>query len=159
MSDFINYLQHRVEEARRDLQGAQERMRQAIADQDMLTAELRGYEQALAAEMRRQGMAPIAVASQDQLTLTDVVQEETGVNKAEFARNFIRDHADTGVTPGDIFRGFKDARIPIGRAYVYSIIQRLQSSRPPAIKSRRGKWYPVPESEQSANGTAERVLS
>lgn len=159
MSEIINYLQHRVEEAKSDLQGAVERMQQAVSDQEMFRNELQGYERALAAEMRRQGMPAASPAVQDELTLTDDdAKADLVVNKAEFARQFIRDRADTGVTPNDIYKGFQDAKIEINKAYVYSLIQRLQASKPPAIKSKRGKWYPILESEQPVNGTAEKAL-
>jgi hypothetical protein len=82
---------------------------------------------------------------------------DTGeINKAEFARQFVRAHADAGVTPNDIFKGFQDAGIPIKKPYIYALVQRLQKQT--AIRPRRGKWYPVPESEQSVNGTAETSL-
>ena len=86
-----------------------------------------------------------------------VIDPET-VNKAEFARQFIRGHADFGATPNEIFKSFKDAGIEVKKPYIYSLIQRFQNSKPPTIKAKRGKWYPAMESEQPINGTAEKDL-
>jgi hypothetical protein len=150
MSDFINYLQHRVEEVKRDLQDAVDRAHKANEDRGMFEKELQGYEQALSAEMRRQGWAASTVQSdaQERLPLNGEQEDiEEGPNKAEFARQFFREHAESGVTPNDLFVGFQEAGIPIKKPYIYSLIQRLHTSKPPAIRSKRGKWFPVPESE------------
>lgn len=50
-----------------------------------------------------------------------------------------------------------DARQVGGRPYLYALVQRLQKGPNPAIRRRRGKWFPTPESEQSqtANGTGD----
>jgi hypothetical protein len=158
MSDFVNYLQHRVDETKRKVQEITERMNQAITGREVLLADLAGYERALAAEMREQGMKVPAP-----LVQTPLATAETGLsngngetNKAEFTRRFVRSHADYGVTPSDIFKGFKDAGIPIQKPYVYALVQRLQKQG--AIKSRRSKWYPAMESDQPANGAGEKTL-
>lgn len=153
MSDFIDHLQHRIEETKRRLQDANERMQQAMADGQMLTADLQGYERTLAAEMRGQGVTDVSPksATQGELPLNagscnGAASAITEVSKAEFARQFIKNHAAGGATPADLYKGFQDAAIPIGKAYIYALIQRLQKQR--AIRSRRNKWYPVPESER-----------
>lgn len=150
MGDFINYLQHRVEETKSDLDDAVKRMHKANEERGMLEKELQGYEQALSAEMRRQGLSASAAQSdsQEQLPL-DSEQEDTesGANKAGFARQFFRSHAESGVTPNDLFVGFQEAGIPIKKPYIYALIQRFHNSKPPTIRSKRGKWFPVPESE------------
>lgn len=157
MSDFVNYLQHRIEEAKRKLQEANDRIQQAVAEREMLTADLQGYERTLAAELRDQG---IKVSPQPvQMPLSDPGGDDNetgGVNKAEFARQFVRKHGATGVTPNDIFQGFVDAEIPIKKPYIYALVQRLQKQN--AIRPRRGKWYPVLESDQSLNGTVDGLL-
>jgi hypothetical protein len=120
-------------------------MQQAMADRDMLGVDLQGYERALSAEMRDQGITASPKSTiQEPLPLNG-----TGdvVSKAEFARQFIRGRAETGATPADLFKGFQDAKIPIKKPYIYALVQRLQGQT--AIRLKRGKWYPVPESEQS----------
>jgi hypothetical protein len=160
MSDFINYLQNRIEQTKGELKDANDRLQQAASDRDMLTAELQGYEKTLSAEHRRQGIEVATVKSeaQESLALSDSATGEPEVNKAEFARQFICKRAESGVTPADILKGFQEAGVPITKPYIYSLVQRLQNRKPPAIRSRRGKWYPVSESEQSVSGTAEKVL-
>jgi hypothetical protein len=158
MSDFVNYLQHRVEDTKRKVKEAIERLNQAIAEREMLVADLAGYERALEAEMRSQGINVLPQPVQMPLNGTSNGTEHGETNKAEFVRQFVRAHADAGVTPNDIFKGFQDAGIPIKKPYVYSLVQRLQNQKPPSIRSRRRKWYPIPESEQSVDGTAEKTL-
>ena len=146
MSDFIQFLKTRIDEAKRELQSATDRMNKAEAERAMLSAELQGYERTLAAENRRQGQAvSISVVAGDSTQVSDSFNGET-VSKAEFARQFIRSRADSGSTPNDIYQGFQAAGIAIKKPYVYALVQRLQKQT--AIRPRRGKWYPVPESER-----------
>lgn len=156
MSDFINYLQHRVEETKRKVQEKTERITQDCAEREVLVADLSAYERTLAAEMRGQGMDVPPQLVQMPLNGTGNSADPGETNKAEFARQFVRAHADAGVTPNDIFRGFQDAGISIKKPYIYALVQRLQKQT--AIRQRRGKWYPVPESEQSVSGTADNAL-
>lgn len=157
MSDFVNYLQHRVEETKRKVQETTDRMNRAIAERQTLVDDLAGYERALSAEMREQGIKIPAQAVQMPLAGSNGNGANTGeTSKAEFARQFVRGHADVGVTPNDIYKGFQDAGIPIKKPYIYALVQRLQKQT--AIRSRRGKWYPVPESEQPLKESAEKAL-
>ena len=144
MSDIRNYLQHRIEETRSDLQSVVERIQQATAERDLLTAELQGYEKTLAAEMRRNGVPVPAPAKQISLPMDSPSVE--GPNKTEFARNFFREHADAGATPGELYDGFVKAGIRIKRPYIYSLVQRLQGK---AIRKKRGRWFPVQESQET----------
>jgi hypothetical protein len=145
MSDVINYLQHRVEEVRRDHQLAMDRMMQAAAERDLLASELQGYEKALSAEVRRQGFATVATKpdAQGTLSLPDLNSDST--NKAEFARQFIRRCPD-GVDPGQIFEAFRCQNIPIKKPYVYALVQRLRDQG--AIRQRRGRWFSISDSDQ-----------
>ena len=149
--DFVSYLKHRVEQAKAEHQAACDRFVQLIAEREMLQAEVQGYERALAAELRRQGIATSAAVSgtQEVLPLNDESSAET-INKAEFTRRFIRGRAELGSTPADILKGFQDAGIPVGKPYIYALVQRIQKQG--FIRPKRGKWYPVPELEQQ-NGT------
>jgi len=147
MSDFIAHLQRRVEDAKRDLDAVNAQIQKANADRLMLMADLEGFERTLSAEMRIQGVSP--VASLDSTANGTPAKNGTvahgEVNKAEFARQFIRDNP-TGLLPRDIFRGFQKAEIPIAKAYIYALVQRLE--RQGAIRQRRDKWYPVLESDK-----------
>jgi hypothetical protein len=153
MSDFINYLQHRVEETKRKVQSVTDRLNQAITERETLVGDLAGYERALSAEMRGSGMDVHPQPVQMPLNGADETPE---TNKAEFARQFVRGRADAGATPNDIFKGFQDAGIPIKKPYIYALVQRLQKQG--AIRLKRNKWFPVPESETSVNGTASQSL-
>jgi hypothetical protein len=161
--DVINHLEQRVDETKRDLQDAHEKVQEWMSREDMLRAELQGYERALAAEMRREGRAVVAPPPAIPVSVSEKIEvQDSGAadvqSKAEFARKFIRDRVDTGATPAEIFKGFQEAGIPITKPYIYSVVQRLQKRKPPAIRLRRGKWYPVPDSEQPLNGTGEKDL-
>lgn len=156
MIDFVNYLQHRVSEARCDLDDVNKKLQKAMEDRDLLGAELQGYERALAAEMRRQGMVSPDPPDSRKPLPSETEDRDASVSKAEFARQFIRARAETGATPTDIMKGFQGAGIPIKKPYIYALVQRIQKQG--AIKSKRGKWFPVPVSEQAANGTAEKAL-
>jgi hypothetical protein len=160
MGSFIAHLQVRIEQTKSDLQSSIDRMQKAMAEKDMLGAELQGYEKALAAELRHQGL--IAPESNDPISVTVIpptdeqVNRQNGRSKAEFARQFIRDHAETGVKPDALYQGFVDAAIPISKPYVYSLVQRL--GKQTAIRKRRGKWYPIPDSERAASKSEEGGL-
>lgn len=145
MSDICNHLQHRIEEARHDLQSVVERIQQATAERDLLTAELQGYEKALAAEMRRDGVSVPEPARQIQLPIEAPKPERW--SKAEFARKFFREHADAGATPGDLYDRFVECSVSIKKPYVYSLVQRLQAQN--VIRKKRGKWFPVQESQEA----------
>lgn len=93
---------------------------------------------------------PTAVA-QSILPLDNDSTEDHAINKADFARQFIRSRAGTGATPADLMKGFENAGIAITKPYIYSLVQRLQKQN--AIRKRRGKWHPIPDSEQSVNGS------
>jgi hypothetical protein len=92
-------------------------------------------------------------AEQDDLPLNTEPGSE--INKTEFARRFIRGRPDSGATPADILKGFQDAGIPIKKPYVYALVQRLQEQT--AIKKKRGKWFPVAESERPQAGDANEI--
>lgn len=143
MNDFIGYLQARIAETKHDIQAATDQLQSIGQARQILTNELQGYEQTLAAEIRRQnaGLQP-TTGDQAQLSLADST-EKPPVNKAEFARQYIRGHAVVGVTPNDLFDGFVVAQIPIKKPYIYSLVLRLVEQK--AITKRRGKYYPLTE--------------
>jgi hypothetical protein len=148
MGDFINYLQQRLEHTKQALQVVNERIQKAAVERDMLTADLEGYERTLAAELRLHGIdagdgQPEAVRPNG--AIGNGTGEHAEINKAEFARCFFRDNPN-GLLPRDILRGFEKAGIPIGRPYIYALVQRLQKQG--AIRQRRDKWYPVLESDK-----------
>jgi hypothetical protein len=150
MNDFLTYLRHRIEETKRKLHEANERVQQAMSERDMLGADLQGYERTLAAEMRNQGMSTLPnLPTQESPPINGAGTAET--NKAEFARQFVREHAATGSTPTDLFNGFVAAGVPIKKPYVYSLVQRLQKQG--AIKAKRGKYYPPDQPSEAAKET------
>lgn len=145
MNEFMDYLKHRIEETKHDLQAASERMQQAMADRDMLGADLQGYERTLAAEMRKRGITlPVGPTAAAPIPPKEP-GDGTETNKAEFARRFMQEQAASGVTPTDLFNGFISAGIPIKKPYIYSLVQRLVGQG--TIRKKRGRWYPVLESE------------
>lgn len=156
MNGILELLEQRIQETRRALDGAHRRVQAAIEERDAMASDLQGYERALVAEKRRQGVsvdrtppAEVRVELRDSLSQSDGVMTIEGgsVNKAEFVRQFVRDHAATGVTPNDIYKGFVAAGIVIRRPYIYCMVQRLQERH--EITGRRGKYYPAEPGEQS----------
>jgi hypothetical protein len=135
---FIGYLQHRIHETKSELQGATDKMNQLQAQRDQLASDLQGYEKTLATEMRREGQVVPTPLAQVELPLTNGHS-----NKTEFAREFVRSHADTGITAADLFAGFEQKGIPIKKPYIYSLVQRLKAAN--VIRERRGKYYPILE--------------
>ncbi len=150
MTEFMDHLKHRIEETKQRLQIATEKLQQAISDREMLNSDLQGYEGALAAEMRSQGIAAPKIQAKPILPVNG--NHGSDVSKAEFARRFIRDRVETGSTPTDLFNGFVAAGIPIKKPYVYSLIQRLQKQA--TIKARRGKYYPDDQDHEAGKETA-----
>lgn len=153
MNDIIGYLQARIAEIKSDLQTTTEQLQRLNQDRQMLTNELQGYEQTLTGEIRRQS-GGLQTMVGDQLPLADNaqisidnlphgVQKPADMNKAEFARQYIRDHAAVGVTPTSLYDGFVAAQIPIKKPYIYSLMLRLVGQG--AITIRRGKYYPLTE--------------
>ena len=138
---FIGHLQHRIQETKRELQDVADRMNQLQAQRDQLTTDLQGYEKALVAEMRREGQILPDLPVQAELPI-----DNGNANKAAFAREFIRSHADTGVTTAELFAGFESKGISIKKPYIYSLVQRLKGK---AIRERRGRYYPITEQEEA----------
>ncbi len=158
MSEIVEFLNRRIAETKAKVQDANERAQKALADRDMWGADLQGYERALAAEMREEGViAPVKPDSSavPESANGDAADDMPPMTKAEFARRFIRSRAESGATPADIFEGFQKAGIPVKKPYIYALVQRLQGQT--AIRLRRGKWYPVPESERGSTGETETV--
>lgn len=141
----ISYLGQRVEAIKRELQVKTEELNRVAAEKESLEADLEAYQRALSAEKRSIGINSTPEESPATASVPDV-------NKAEFARRFIRDRANIGTTPTDLYSGFADAGIPISRAYMYALLQRLQKQQ--AIRHRRKKWFPVPAEEQEAEAAA-----
>jgi len=162
--DVISHLEQRVDEAKRDLQDAHDKVQEWMLKKEMLGAELQGYERALAAEKRRQGRVDVAdapravsISLSDSIAVADSATVEIQ-NKAEFARKFIRGRGDVGATPNDIMKGFQDAGIPIKKPYIYALVQRLQKQeviKPGSRLRDRGKWFPTSvEQPESSNRQA-----
>jgi hypothetical protein len=149
MGDFINYLEQRVEHTKLALQAITEQIQKASAEREVLMADLAGYERTLSAERRIHGIdtgtpeAEVVRHNGAGKSWTQITTE--AVNKADFARQFVRDNPN-GLLPRDILRGFEKAGIPIGRPYIYALVQRLQKQG--AIRQHRDKWYPVLESDK-----------
>ena len=144
MNDFIAYLQNRIDDTRKRLQHVTDQIQRATTEREMLIGDLQGYERALAAETRSDSATvtdtPVRPTTQPNGAVHLDEPQEYTENKAEFARQFVRSHAQYGSTPSDIFKGFQDAGIPIKKPYIYALVQRLQKQK--AIRQRRGRYYP-----------------
>ena len=73
-----------------------------------------------------------------------VRKEEDGQNapatKADFVRQKIETHSAEGITAGELYDAFRERAIPIQRAYIYSLLKRLQEQKD--IREHKGRYYP-----------------
>lgn len=150
-TDFVSYLQQRIDEATKKLQAVNEQIQKLNTDRENLVGDIDGYKRTLVAETRGTAIHTMASTSAS-VPAIDEIKLDARPNKAEFARQFVRGRVQFGVTPGDIFQGFHDSGIKITKPYVYSILQRLRTQG--EIRQKRGKWFPVLESDEilSPNG-------
>lgn len=135
MAEIIEVLEQRVEATKTALDDVLCRLQQMENERDKLRADLEGYQRALAAEKRLQGLVEV----QDEFSPSDDGMGEPAPKKAAFARDFIQKHSATGVTPHTLFRGFQVAGIPIKMAYIYSLLMRLKAAK--SIRVERGKYF------------------
>jgi hypothetical protein len=169
MSDFVEMLQQRLEDAGRRLQESQVALQQAQAKHQAVAQEFgslqtligientkvqrAAQEAALAAQVRASlGPRPLthpAPASGAQPTQAQpiavsgiVVSPET--NKTEMIREVLRQHTN-GITPAQVWMNVKDK---VERNYVYSVLKRMKDKD--EVKERRGKYYLQVASEKES---------
>jgi hypothetical protein len=139
--DPIVFLEKRIETTRRNIQATRTELKN-------LEDALVGYVRVLEMERKISGQyAPLFNIIQE--TTASLGQPEKEPSKADFARQFIRDNPH-GVSPEELLKGFERASISIAKPYVYSLLQRLRDQQ--TIKQRRGRWYPVIQTNQDAAG-------
>jgi len=156
MSEFIENLRVRQQDAHRRLQAAQQRLAVAQAEFQAASQDFNSWNYALATETRKaQQEAATALAARlaghssppsptpDPVTAVTVVTTPVTpapianvpeVNKTELVRNVLRQHT-SGLTPNEIWKELKNQ---VGYAYIYSILKRLRDNE--QITKKRGKY-------------------
>ena len=91
----ISYLEQRVAEMQAQLRVIKQKIDEATTEQTVAEADLEGFQRALEAERRLRGIAP---KDQPPQIISTSPMAAGADNKAEFARQFIRNKPN-GVTP------------------------------------------------------------
>jgi hypothetical protein len=159
MTQFLETIKLRMEEAQKRLQVAVQELQQAQLRHQAIAQEFAGWQTSYQNELRREqinGLVPPATAVpnanakiiQTSVTPTQVMQNErspvgvtlepTDINKTELVRNLVREHPK-GITPNDLWKTL-NGRIAY-RPYLYSILKRLKD-RGEVVQTRGGKYCP-----------------
>ena len=137
MNPLLEQLEKRIEEKRKELGSLESKLRILSAERDAAVSDLAGYEGALGAERRRNGIeGPQAATAIDK---ADMPSADDRFNKTTFVQNLIEKHS-TGITAAEIWKAFTAAGHPTLRNYVYAILGRLHGKG--KIVERKGKYYP-----------------
>jgi hypothetical protein len=164
MSQFLDTLKERLAVAQQRLQTAQQKLNHAQAEHQSAMTDYSSWQNAVAAETRREnpniaveqmvlsqqpGQPPRLVrqvfhpmAPQPTATQPNVAQpaqsphsHDDEVNKTDLIRSVLRQNPN-GIRPADIWKQVKEN---VGRAYVYSVLNRLKQKR--EVSERRGKYF------------------
>jgi hypothetical protein len=104
---------------------------------------------ALASDLEFSGQSPTTsfrVATQPNENSAERPSEPASVTKAQFARQFIKDHAVDGFTSAELLSAFRENGIEIYKSYLYSLIQRFEDQR--VIHQRDSRYYPVSDMDR-----------
>lgn len=154
MSDFLETLKVRAQDAQKRMQTAQQKLAAAQAEFQAASQEFGAWNYAVVTEARRLEQANGIPASSwtesatDQPDTSSSITTKTETNKTELIRTFLQQHP-TGVTPGDLWEQLK-SQIK-DRAYLYSVLKRLKDKD--EVQVRRGKYYfkHPPEGDRQIN--------
>jgi len=139
MSDFLNELKYRLQDAQRRLQAAQQDSQAAQAKLNAVAQEFNSLQFLVNAETAKQSQSagsatpPTPVTPSAQTTLS----QSPELNKTDLIRGLLRDHP-AGMTPTEIWRLVKGQITH--RAYLYSVLKRLKDRD--EVSVRRGKYVP-----------------
>jgi len=144
MTQFLEELRTRMEQAHKRLQAAAVGLQQAQALHAAANQEFGSLQHLYQLEVRRsQGVAtpasPALSTNAGQVVAVSVStpSAERSDNKTEIVRQLLQEHPN-GMTPGELWKAV-NGRIK-HRAYLYSVLKRL-FDRDDAFK-RRGKYFP-----------------
>ena len=151
MSDFLETLRQRLQEAQQKYQVAQHKLNIANAEHQAAAQEFNAWQVLVASETRKVQQStgenpaqPTPNASQASLASGN----KSEGNKTEAVRELLRSHPG-GMTPGDIWQAMESQMK--NRAYLYSVLKRLKDRGD--ARERRGKYFPNPKLEENPNQT------
>lgn len=152
MSQFLDELKTRLQDALKRLQAAQQKSAIAQAELQAVTQEYNSLQHLANVEATRNQQAtggPITVTVTSRIAQPALSQ--TGeTNKTETIRELLRQHP-AGMTPTDIWKEVKDQMTH--RAYLYSVLKRLKDKD--EVTVRRGKYITkmLPKTEENRGQT------
>jgi hypothetical protein len=160
MSEFIDMLKERLDDAQKRLLETQSHLQQAQLKHQAVTQEFTSLQTLLGLEIARaQRLAqetavrahPVKVAVP--ITATQAVPVALSgtivtpeINKTEIIREALRQHTN-GITPAQVWLNVKDH---VGRNYVYSVLKRMKDKE--EVRERRGKYYLQVGSQKEVGG-------
>jgi hypothetical protein len=142
MSEFLETLKTRMEDAQVRLRVAQQNLQVAQAEFQNVAQECQSWTILVNIETQRAQAMSGAQASAPQLPLPAIepsrpVQSgKSENNKTEAVRELLRQHPD-GMTPSDLWKAV--GSMMSHRPYLYSVLKRLKDKE--EVTVRRGKYY------------------
>jgi hypothetical protein len=151
MSQFIEMLKSRLENAQQRVTASQQRLQIAQVDHQAVMQEFQSLQTLINVESAREhretheqerasatnNRPPVVVRSQIIAPIpVSAPQVAAGEpNKTDMVREILRQHAD-GLTPAQVWTRAKDQ---IDRPYVYSVLKRMKDKK--EVIARAGKYY------------------
>jgi hypothetical protein len=163
VSSFLDELKSRQMDAHRKFQISQQKLQQAQSEHQAIVVELTSWQNAVAAETRREQQESAAsdasaVAGTDRPTLTTQPTDQSEsnhqeINKTGVIRDALRQHP-AGIRPVELWKELKGQ---IDRGYLYSVLKRLKDRK--QVTEKRGKYYPqiISKTEESAKEQSQIV--
>jgi hypothetical protein len=148
MSQFLETLKLRLDEAQKRLQGAAAKFQVAQVEHQNAVQEFNSWQLAYQNELRREGNPPpLPVQENQKVNIPARVPQSdpSEVNKTEIVRSLLKQNPG-GITPTDLWAAV-NARIT-HRPYLYSVLKRLNDKG--EIFKKRGKYFPkmTPKTEE-----------
>jgi hypothetical protein len=151
MTDFMETLKTRQQDAHKRMAAAQQKLTVAQAEYQTAAQEFNSWNYALATEMRKAqqeaaaaqtaqqkpAIGPPAPTATEPTATASPVTNAPEINKTELVRDVLR-RSPNGITPSDIW---KQLKAQVGdHAYIYSVLKRLKD-RDEITRRRGGKYY------------------
>jgi len=145
MSDFLETLKHRMQEAQQKFLAAQQKLNGFQAEFQAAAQEFQAWQTLVKSETAKEEQGKSSPSATPVPAIAATINNKSEGNKTEAVRELLRQHP-VGMLPGDIW---KQLEPQMGkRAYLYSILKRLKDRGD--VRERRGKYFlnPKPEVNQ-----------
>jgi len=155
MSEFLETLKSRLQDAQKRMQVAQQKLAVAQAEFNSAAQETNSWnvavlteahriQQAAAAEQAMPVVGPPAPSTPStEASQATTIAPAPDINKTDLVRAVLRQHT-TGITPHEIAKALK---MQVDNAYIYSILKRLKD-KDEVVKKRSGKYCIKQHSQQ-----------